>query len=68
LLRRGYLKGFLNVADVGIYYPHLNGRKRIIELEKLRIRGLLKLLPNLKWVLTKKGEELVKNNDKRMVR
>lgn len=58
LLHRCYLKGWIDTGDVGIYYPVLDGRKRIAELQKLAVRGLITPC-GTKWCLTEKGRHVL---------
>jgi len=59
LLRRCLLKGWIDTGDVGIYYPVLDGRKRIAELQKLAVRGLITPCGR-RWYLTEKGKHVLR--------
>jgi len=59
LLRRCLLKGWIDTGDVGIYYPVLDGKKRIGELQKLTMRGLITPCGK-RWYLTEKGRYVLK--------
>jgi hypothetical protein len=61
LLHRAWLKGFVDVNDLGIFYRFKSGNRRFAVIEKLMLQGYLSPSTQHKyrWLLTEKGEEIV---------
>lgn len=61
LLHRAWIKGFIDVNDLGVFYRFKSGNRRFSVIEKLMIQGYLtpSTQHKYRWLLTEMGEELV---------